>query len=177
MPQHLPTVFNIIEGKRLLSNSEQRFLQVPSSASSSRSARVGALGSEYTEDWLSWVSFEMLLIAMLPKGMVCSRETLAKRKKPCYHDHHKDFCLSNLSPTVVWSQGWGIWQKGRKRISGLTMCPRATTFHAKKKKAMSHGWRDLHSIYYGRVLKEFKKGKLKKTWKSGLGTLFEEQRT
>ena len=63
----------------LICNSKQKFPQLPSCILSSRSARVGALGSEYMEDWLSWVSFEMLLIAMLPNGMVCSMGMLTKR--------------------------------------------------------------------------------------------------
>ena len=68
-----------METSMLICNSKQRFPQLPSCISSSRSARVGALGSEYMEDWLSWVSFEMLLIAMLPNGMVCSMGLLTKR--------------------------------------------------------------------------------------------------
>ena len=42
-----------METSMLICNSKQKFLQLPSCISSSRSARVGALGSEYMEDWLS----------------------------------------------------------------------------------------------------------------------------
>lgn len=79
------------EPKGLSSNPKQEFHQVPSS-SSSRSARVGALGSEYIEDWMSWVSFEIPLITMLPSGMMCSMGTKRMTSGKLDNGDHKWFC-------------------------------------------------------------------------------------
>lgn len=88
----------------LYHKSEPRGLssnQVPSS-SSSRSARVGALGSEYREDWMSWVSFEIPLITMLPSGMMCSMGTKRMTSGRLDNGDHKWFCLANpINPLRV----------------------------------------------------------------------------
>lgn len=86
--------YHKIEPRGLSSNPKQEFHQVPSS-SSSRSARVGALGSEYIEDWMSWVSFEIPLITMLPSGMMCSMRTKRMTSGGLDNGDHKWFCLAN----------------------------------------------------------------------------------